>query len=716
MTHKAFTPSLKSSSYKDRIVYLVERLNYHNNTFARIPLTNLSDVAKTASIIISSILGYKTIAIFFKNRDARLELLAMRNNRCAGDESSDIENRIVDKIWKDLDGPQILDAGQLVSDKEEGKIFPGLKQHVLAIPIIGVSEPVEKCVGMILVSDPPDNYEIRADMTVLEIITGLVSGAFANCLSLKSLKKKNIEVQDQKKDLKKSLDELETAHDRTLTILESIGAVVYIIDIETLKVLYINKQGQDVYGDVTGEICWQVLHQGMNGPCDFCPNHRLVHDKSLSGKTFAWEYFNPVTHRWLSMHDRLLRWVDGSLVKIQISVDITELKQQETDLKRLRNDLSNIIDAMPSMLIGVDDTLKVTQWNKRAESITGVSFDEARGQSLSTVSPFLAAHTDTITLSIKSRKTKQTQKIPHLLNDQMHYADLTVYPVMSQSGKGAVIRVDDITERIRMEEIMVQSEKMLSVGGLAAGMAHEINNPLAGMMQNAQVMKSRLKSTDMPGNLETAEELGLSMEKIITFIEKRDIFHMIDAIHEAGSRAANIVHSMLNFARKTEASFSSHYPDQLMDRILELAATDYDLKKQFDFRSIEIIKQYDDNLPMLPCEGAKIQQVMLNLLRNGAHAMQEAKTKSPVFILRIYSEDASEMVCIEIEDNGPGMDTETRSRVFDPFFTTKPVGFGTGLGLYVSYFIITENHKGRMEVISEPEKGTTFKIRLPLKR
>ena len=274
----------------------------------------------------------------------------------------------------------------------------------------------------------------------------------------------------------------------------------------------------------------------------------------------------------------------------------------------------------------------------------------------------------------------------------------------------------DITDRKHMEEMMVQSEKMLSVGGLAAGMAHEINNPLAGMMQNANVMKSRLGNINMPANIKEAEELGITMHDIKSYMERRDIFRMLDAINDSGNRAADIVSSMLSFARKSDAEISSHYPDQLMDKILELAATDYDLKKQYDFKSIEIIKQYADGLPMLHCEGAKIQQVLLNILRNGAQAMQTAKTQFPKFIIRIYKEEETEMVCMEIEDNGPGMSEDTRSKVFNPFFTTKPVGIGTGLGLSVSYFIITENHKGKMDVISEQGNGATFIVRLPIER
>ena len=196
---------------------------------------------------------------------------------------------------------------------------------------------------------------------------------------------------------------------------------------------------------------------------------------------------------------------------------------------------------------------------------------------------------------------------------------------------------------------------------------------------------------------------------------------MLRAIHESGQRVAEIVGNMLSFARQSDAQRSTEALPELMDKALELAATDYDLKKKFDFKTIEVIKEYEDNLPVITCEGGKIQQVFLNILRNGAQAMQEegshrATDEQPRFIIRLIHETESEMVRIEIEDNGRGMDEATRKRVFEPFFTTKPVGEGTGLGLSVSYFIITENHKGTLEVISEPGKGANFIIRLPISR
>ncbi len=275
--------------------------------------------------------------------------------------------------------------------------------------------------------------------------------------------------------------------------------------------------------------------------------------------------------------------------------------------------------------------------------------------------------------------------------------------------------VQDISERKQMEEIIIQSEKMLSVGGLAAGMAHEINNPLAGMMQTAQVMAQRLTTgLDIPASRKAAEATGSSLEAIEQFMTARGIPRMIRTIIESGQRVSAIVNNILSFSRKDETTVSSHYLDKILDKTVELAATDYDFKKAYDFKQIKITREYDGDLPAVPCQAGKIQQVVLNILTNGAQAMQEAGTPEPRFILRTYGDPARDMACMEIEDNGPGMDEKTRKHIFTPFFTTKPAGVGTGLGLSVSYFIITENHKGEMTVESSPGAGAKFVIRLPL--
>lgn len=281
----------------------------------------------------------------------------------------------------------------------------------------------------------------------------------------------------------------------------------------------------------------------------------------------------------------------------------------------------------------------------------------------------------------------------------------------------------DITERKQAQVMMIQSEKMLSIGGLAAGMAHEINNPLAGMMQTANVMADRLGKMDLLANKKAAEEAGISMDAIQQFMKARGILRMIETINESGKRVASIVNNVLSFARKTESwSMELYSMVEILDQTLELAETEYDFKNQYDFKRIEIKKEYEENLPLVSCERSKIQQVFLNILRNGAQAMNEHRKvclghgiqlDDLQFILRVYQHKNEKAVCVEIEDNGPGMDDEIRKRIFEPFFTTKPVGFGTGLGLSIAYFIINENYGGELLVESELGRGTKFIIRLP---
>jgi signal transduction histidine kinase len=163
-----------------------------------------------------------------------------------------------------------------------------------------------------------------------------------------------------------------------------------------------------------------------------------------------------------------------------------------------------------------------------------------------------------------------------------------------------------------------------------------------------------------------------------------------------------------------DASMSSRDMAKLLDATLELAQSDYDLKRKYDFRKIEIVRDYDPQTQQVMCAGSKIQQVFLNIFKNGAEAMAEDRRSraAPRFLLKVRPD--RDRVRIEISDNGPGMEESVRKRIFEPFYTTKSSSGGTGLGLSVSYFIITENHCGSMTVESEPGKGTRFIIQLPV--
>ena len=286
-----------------------------------------------------------------------------------------------------------------------------------------------------------------------------------------------------------------------------------------------------------------------------------------------------------------------------------------------------------------------------------------------------------------------------------------VIDINGQASVFAVIR--DLREMKRMQQLMIQTEKMQSLGGLAAGMAHEINNPLGIIVQAVQNTVRRLDPS-MDSNIEAAKRHGVDLHSLGAFLEERNIFRYLQGIRDAGERAAAIVSGMLSFSRRSEQTFSSNDVNAIVSKALELAGKDFDLKKHYDFRRLNIVREYDPDLPLVPCVGTEIEQVLLNLVRNAAQAMARAGTENPVLTLR--TKKMRDWAVIEVEDSGPGIPQKELSRIFEPFYTTKNVGEGTGLGLSVSYFIIINNHHGHLTVTSHEGRGTRFVVTLPLRQ
>jgi signal transduction histidine kinase len=218
----------------------------------------------------------------------------------------------------------------------------------------------------------------------------------------------------------------------------------------------------------------------------------------------------------------------------------------------------------------------------------------------------------------------------------------------------------------------------------------------------------------LPSNQEVAAECGADLDRIGCYLEKRGVLRFIEGIRLSGERATTTVADMLNFSRRSDSRIVPTRMEDLLEKTVALAAHDYDLRKKYDFREIQIVRAYADDLPEVACMPTEIEQVLLNLLRNASQAFRAAEDlpADPQITLRLRRE--GRFVRIEVEDNGPGMDDETRKRVFEPFFTTKAVGVGTGLGLSVSYFIITNHHRGTMRVETAPGRGACFILHLPI--
>lgn len=382
-------------------------------------------------------------------------------------------------------------------------------------------------------------------------------------------------------------------------------------------------------------------------------------------------------------------------------------------VEKTRQLLDRIVAAMPSALCSVDGNGMVTSMNEIAATLGGSQSKGAIGKDLFAVFPSLNSRKERIQDVIAGAAPLSEKKVTLRTGANVRVYDLAVYPLVRDAKEGAVIRLDDVSSQVTLEQMMVQNEKMLSVGRLAAGMAHEINNPLGGILQSLQVIEQRL-DPELERNVTAAADSGTNLTSIRRYLEKRGIMTSLSNMNKSGRTTARIVANMLSFSRKTVGGRTSCDLADLLEEVLEIAKSDYDLMKNYDFRKIKIVRDYDKSTPLIACEPSEIQQVMLNILRNGAQAMAQTASAERPAILRFSTFRKAEMACIRIEDNGPGMDDETMNHIFEPFFTTKEVGKGTGLGLSVSYYIITENHRGILDVDSQPGQGSTFTIGLPI--
>ena len=397
--------------------------------------------------------------------------------------------------------------------------------------------------------------------------------------------------------------------------------------------------------------------------------------------------------------------------KLELEVQVRS--KIEKKLTGFQNYLNSIIDSMPSALIALDEQLYVTQWNQEASALSGTRLDEALNQPIFLAFEPLKPFLPQLKQTVEQHTVAKIERVTWFKDDEPKHYALTFYPLMGGAGRGVVIRIDDITQRLSLEEMMVQSEKMLSVGGLAAGMAHEINNPLGAILHNVQNIRRRL-SADLPKNIETAEQLGIELNTVNRYLQGREVPKLLDGIQQAGARAAKIVTHMLSFSRRSTREMAPCDLPALIDQAVEIAGNDFDLAIGFDFKGQAIVRQFDPALGLVPGTANELEQVLLNLLKNAAQAIHQREDDSEPGRIILRTKLNPPWAEIQVEDNGIGMSESVRKRTFEPFFTTKEIGQGTGLGLSVSYFIITNNHKGQMEVQSAPGQGTCFTLRLPL--
>jgi two-component system, NtrC family, sensor kinase len=344
------------------------------------------------------------------------------------------------------------------------------------------------------------------------------------------------------------------------------------------------------------------------------------------------------------------------------------LERKATEYQSLKDFSENIIESINVGVLVEDVDGRIVGWNKALESLTGRRRSETFGRRTAEIIP--------------AQFRQRLLDNRHLYKQQWNglTVNFSATPLMDKDGttRGTLIMIDDITDRIRLEDQLIQNEKLTSIGLLAAGVAHEVNTPLAVISSYSQMLRKEIGPEDRRHKL---------LEKITnqTF------------------RASEIVNNLLNFSRTNATEFAEVDVHQVITETLSL------LEHQFKSARIRVERDLQADYPITFGNAGKLQQVFLNLFVNARDAMADGGE------LRIRTETVDSKVDVIVQDTGVGISRENIKKIYDPFFTTKAAGKGTGLGLSVSYGIVQE-HGGNISVESRPGSGTSFKLELPLVR
>ncbi len=359
--------------------------------------------------------------------------------------------------------------------------------------------------------------------------------------------------------------------------------------------------------------------------------------------------------------------------------DITVQKQAQETLARSEARYRNLFESASDAIVTLDANGRFTTVNHAAENISGYRRDELVGQWFAPMLPddelpkALAHFQKALAGETGLFETAFYRKDGEVRTIQVTYST-------PQVDEEVLCIIRDVSDQKMLQEQLIQSEKMSAIGQLVSGVAHELNNPLAGISAFAQLLLSEKR---FPPDQRTAAEM----------------------IYAEARRASRIVQNLLTFARQHKPERTPTSVNQVLDDTLELRG--YELR----VRGIDVLRDYDDQIPETMADAHQLQQVFLNLTTNAEQAMERAQREKQRLIVR--TRWTGDRIRIEVEDTGPGIPPNLLERIFNPFFTTKPTGSGTGLGLSISLGIVRE-HEGRIWADNAPQSGARFIIELPV--
>jgi len=480
--------------------------------------------------------------------------------------------------------------------------------------------------------------------------------------------------------------ELNRQRDMYQSLFETVPCIITVQD-RSYKLVGYNREFASRFDPKPDDYCY-AAYKGRTLKCINCPVEKTFEDGQSHYSEEAGISKDGTPTYWI-VKTSPIRNPEGEIVAaMEMSLDITHRRQLEDQLEQSEKKYHDIFNNIPNPTFVLDaETLAILDCNESVKAVYGYVRDEIINRSFLDLFP--EEERDRYASNLKSSSILTQAKHLNSRGKQI-FVTIRISPAEYPGKKVLLVTTSDITKRLETEQQLIQASKMATLGEMATGVAHELNQPLAVIKTASSFFMKKIRKKER--------------------IEDEILFTMANEVDSHVDRATKIINHMREFGRKSDMDLECVCLSDVLQRAYEI------FSQQLKVRGIETIWNLGENLPYVMADPDRLEQVFINLLINARDAIEEkcqsavAQSADRRIIFRTYREGHS--VCAEIEDTGTGISQDILGKIFEPFFTTKAVGRGTGLGLSISYQII-QDFGGSIQAVPINGKGTCFCIRLP---
>jgi len=494
-------------------------------------------------------------------------------------------------------------------------------------------------------------------------------------------------INDMGNEIAANQAELNKQRDEYQNLFEQVPCLITVQD-RNYQLIRYNGLFAEKFQPTPGDYCYKA-YKGFDEKCPVCPVEKTFQDGRSHYAEESGRYEDGTARHWI-VRTSPIRDADGNITAaMEISLDITQRKNLENELEKSEEKYHAIFNNIPNPVFVLDvESLEILDCNESVLPIYGFRIDELTGRCF--LDLFFENETNDyrrrITATTVINQAKQRGK-----DGKLRYVNIRISPSEYSGRKVYLVTTSDITKRLETEQQLIQASKMATLGEMATGIAHELNQPLSVIKTVSSFFLKKLDQQEV-----LAEDVVQTM------------LHKVDGNVD---RAANIINHMRIFARKSDAKLEKVQVNEVIRSAFEI------FSQQLKVRGIDVDWKIGNDLPAIEADPSRLEQVFINLLLNARDAIEEYRSQNretqPTAVITLTTVAKDGVVTCTVCDTGTGLSADVVDKIFEPFFTTKEVGKGTGLGLSISYGIV-QDCGGTIEARPNSPRGTCFVLGFPI--